>query len=83
MRRFGDREVMVYSQCKGRAAALIPTGADTLEVVAALGMRRRPGKVVSARSLRGLRLPDKARLGTGLARGALLPQGTIPSPFQR
>ena len=82
-RRFGDREVMVYSQRKGRAAALIPTGADTLEVVAALGMRWQPGKVVSVRSLRGLRLLDKARLGTSLARGALLPQGTIPSPFQR
>ena len=55
-RRFCDRDAMVYSQGTGRAAALAPTGADgTLEVVAALGMRWRPGKLVSRRSLRGLR----------------------------
>ena len=55
-RRFGDRSAMVYSQSTGRAAALVPTGDDgTLEVVAALGMRWRPGKLVSRRSLRGLR----------------------------
>ncbi len=55
-RRFGDRDAVVYSQGTGRAAALVPTGdGGTLEVVSALGMRWRPGKVVSGRSLRGLR----------------------------
>ena len=55
-RRFGDRDVMVYSQGHGRAAALAPHGdGGTLEVVAVLGMRWRPGKIVSGRSLRGLR----------------------------
>ncbi len=55
-RRFGSRGVMVYSQATGRAAALVSTDdGGTLEVVAVLGMRWRPGKVVSGRSLRGLR----------------------------
>ena len=55
-RRFGDRGALVYSQGTGRAAALVPTGDDgSLEVAAVLGMRWRPGKVVSGRSLRGLR----------------------------
>ena len=55
-RRFGDREVMAYSQGTGRAAALAPQGdGGTMEVVAVLGMRWKPGKVVSGRSLRGLR----------------------------
>ena len=55
-RRFGDRDVTVYRQDTGRAAALVPTGDDgTLEVAAVLGMRWRPGKLVSERSLRGLR----------------------------
>ena len=55
-RRFGVRAPAVYSQGVGRAAALIPTGhGGMLEVVSALGIRWRPGKVVSARSLRGLR----------------------------
>ena len=55
-RRFGDRDAVVYSQGTGRAAALVPTGdGGTLEVVSALGMRWRPGKLVSGRSLRGLR----------------------------
>ena len=45
-----------HSQGTGRAAALVPTGdGGTLEVAAALGMRWRPGKVVSERSVRGLR----------------------------
>ena len=38
-----------------RAAALVPRGDGTLEVAAVLGMRWRPGKLVSERSLRGLR----------------------------
>ncbi len=55
-RRFGGRGALVYSQGTGRAAALVPQDAGgSLEVVAVLGMRWRPGKVVSGRSLRGLR----------------------------
>ncbi len=55
-RLFGGRGAMVYSQGTGCAAALVPTGdGGTLEVVAVLGMRWRPGKTVSERSLRGLR----------------------------
>ena len=54
-RRFGNRGAMVYSQGTGRAAALVPHGEGTMEVAAVLGMRWRPGKVVSERSLRGLR----------------------------
>ena len=54
-RRFGERDPVVYSQGTGKASALAPLGDGTLEVVAVLGMRWRPGKVVSGRSLRGLR----------------------------
>ena len=55
-RRFGDRDALVYSQGTGRAAALVPTsGGDMLEVAAVLGMRWPTGKLVSRRSLRGLR----------------------------
>ncbi len=55
-RRFGDREVLLYGQGAGRAAALKPVGdGRTLEVLAVLGMRWRPGRIVSRRSLRGLR----------------------------
>ena len=54
-RRFGDREVLVYTQGTGRAAALVSHSDGMLEVVSALGMRWRPGKLVSERSLRGLR----------------------------
>ena len=54
-RRFEGRGVMVYSQGTGRAAALVPHGNGTLEVAAVLGMHWRPGKLVSGRSLRGLR----------------------------
>ena len=55
-RRFGDSGPVLYSQGTGRAAALVPHGdGGTLEVAAVLGMRWRPGKVVSGRSLRGLR----------------------------
>ena len=54
-RRFGDRDAVLYSQGTGRAAALVPCGDGTLEVAAVLGMRWRPGKTVSRRSLRGLR----------------------------
>ena len=56
-RRFGDRDAVLYSQGEGRVAALVPqgNGGGTLEVAAVLGMRWRPGQVVSERSLRGLR----------------------------
>ena len=55
-RRIGDRELLVYSQGAGRAAALVPTSDDgSLEVAAVLGMRWQAGKVVSRRSLRGLK----------------------------
>ena len=60
-RRFGDRNVMVYSQGTARAAALVPTDdGGTLEVAAVLGLRWKPGKLVSERSLRGLRPLAKA-----------------------
>ena len=66
-RRFGDRSPMVYSQGTGRAAALVPNEGGTLEVVAVLGMRWKPGKVVTGRSLRGLRplraCPEPAERG--------------------
>ena len=54
-RRSGERELVVYSQGTGRAAALSSKDDGTLEVLAALGMRWQPGKVLSRRSLRGLR----------------------------
>ena len=54
-RRFGGQGAMLYTQGVGMASALTPHGDGTLEVAAVLGMRWRPGKVVSERSLRGLR----------------------------
>ena len=54
-RRFGQSETLVYSQGAGRAAALAPHGDGTVKVLAVLGMGWQPGKVVSARSLRGLK----------------------------
>ncbi len=55
-RRFADRGALVYSPGTGRAAVLAPRGAgNSLEVLAVLGMRWRPGKTVSRRSLRGLK----------------------------
>ena len=55
-RRFAGRDVLLYSQGAGRTAALTPVGdGRTLEVLAVLGMRWRPGRIVSRRSLRGLR----------------------------
>ena len=54
-RRFGGLGALVYSQGTGRAAAVVPRDDGALEVAAVLGMRWRPGKVVSRRSLRGLR----------------------------
>ena len=54
-RRSGDGNVLVYSQGTGRAAALVPGADGSLEVAAVLGMRWAPGKLVSRRSLRGLK----------------------------
>ena len=54
-RRYGGVNALVYSQGTGRAAALVPRGNGRLEVVAALGLRWKSGKLVSCRSLRGLR----------------------------
>ncbi len=54
-RRFAGREAVVYSPATGRAAVLAPHPGGALEVLAILGMRWRPGKTVSRRSLRGLR----------------------------
>ena len=66
-RRFGGGDAALYTQGAGRAAALVPHGDGTLEVVAALGMRWRPGKLVSERSLRGIRplnaCPEPAERG--------------------
>ena len=53
-RRYGDEDALLYRQGTGRAATLVPSGSGALEVVAVLGMRWRPGRVVSRRSLRGL-----------------------------
>ncbi len=55
-RRFGDRaEAAVYSPGTGRAAVLAPHPGGALEVLAVLEMRWEPGKLVSRRSVRGLR----------------------------
>ena len=54
-RRFAGRDAVVYSPATGRAAVLAPHPGGALEVLAVLGMRWLPGKVVSRRSLRGLR----------------------------
>ena len=62
-RRFGDWDALVYSQGTGRAAAVVPQDDGSLEVVAVLGMRWRPGKIVSGRSLRGLRPLNGVRDG--------------------
>jgi len=55
-RRFAGSDALLYSPATGRAAALVPIGGDgSLEVVSVLGMRWPVGKLVSRRSLRGLR----------------------------
>ncbi|MCY4510298.1 MAG: hypothetical protein OXG35_25555 [Acidobacteria bacterium] len=54
-RRFQSEDALVYSPGPGRAAVLTPQADETLEVRAVLGMRWRTGKVVSQRSLRGLK----------------------------
>ena len=55
-RRFAGREdALVYSPGTGRAAVLAPHPGGALEALAVLGMRWPVGKLVSRRSLRGLR----------------------------
>ena len=55
-RRFASRQdALVYSPGTGRAAVLAPHAGGALEALAVLGMRWEPGKLVSRRSLRGLR----------------------------
>ena len=57
-RRFTDGGTLLYSPATGRAAALVPAGSgdgNTLEVAAVLGMGWPVGKLVSERSLRGLK----------------------------
>ena len=51
-RRFGKMGVLLYSPGAGQAAALGSRDSVTLEVVAVMGMRWLPGKVVSRGSLR-------------------------------
>ena len=54
-RQIGDVQAQLYNPGIGRAAVLTPCDEGTLEVRAVLTMRWRPGKVVSQRSLRGLK----------------------------
>ncbi len=54
-RQIGDARAQLYNPGIGRAAVLAPCDKGTLEVRAVLSMRWRPGKVVSRRSLRGLK----------------------------
>ena len=56
-RRFTGGDAMLYCPATGKASALVPATEDgaTLEVAAVLGMRWPVGKVVSRRSLRGLK----------------------------
>ena len=58
-RRFGKKGLLVYSPGAGRAAALVSQGTGTLEVVAVIGMRWMPGKVVTPGDHRGLRAMGK------------------------
>ena len=57
-RRFAGENAALYSPGTGGAAVLVTcegNGAETLEVATVLGMRWPVGKVVSRRSLRGLK----------------------------
>ena len=62
-RCFGGDDAQLYRQGTGRAAVLTPLDDETVEVRAVLGMRWRLGKLVSRRSLRGLRPLRKGGLG--------------------
>ncbi len=54
-RRFAEERVLLYSPATGRAAALVEREDGSLETVAVLVMCWPVGKVVSKRSLRGLK----------------------------
>ena len=54
-RRFAGAGMVVYTQGTAGVAALRSRPDGSLEVAAVMGMRWRPGKVVSPRCLRGLR----------------------------
>ena len=56
-RRFAGDDAMLYSPATGKASALVPAGTNdsTLQVAAVLGMRWSVGKLVSRRSLRGVK----------------------------
>ncbi len=54
-RGFAGSDAMLYSPATGKAAALLERDDGALEVAAVLGMRWPVGKVVSKRTLRGLR----------------------------
>ena len=54
-RRYGGDDAALYSPGTGRAAVLAQRDDQTLKVLAALGMRWKPGRTVSRRSLRGLK----------------------------
>ena len=58
-RRFAGENAMLYSPATGEAATLVELHDGSLEVVAVLGMRWPVGKVLSRRSLRGLKLLAK------------------------
>ena len=54
-RRFAGHNAMLYSPATGRAAILTERDDGSLHVVSVLGMRWPVGKLVSRRSLRGLK----------------------------
>ena len=80
-RRSGGETVLVYSQGAGRAAALVPKGDGSLEVAAVLGLRWEPGKLVSQRSLRGLKPLKGGASWSRSRRGHRRAEG--PSPLGR
>ena len=57
-RSFAGSGALLYRQGTGRGAVVRPMADGMLEVAAAIGMRWRPGHVVSRRSVRGLRPLD-------------------------
>ena len=80
-RRFVEPDTLLYSPASGRPAVLAPHPGGALEVLAVLGMRWRPGKIVSRRRLRGLRpLAKAARDGRrARTRGHRRAQGASPA----
>ena len=63
-RRFSGEDGQLYRAGSGRAAVLVPLDeGEMLEVRAVLGMRWRPAKLVSRRSLKGLRPLRKGGAG--------------------